>query len=77
MVDLLADLPHSMIMDIENEETGEVRFETVTIIYDYIPKYCVEYRLHGHNKEECRIINPELNLMKDGDTIKQRIWKKM
>ncbi|KAG5604764.1 hypothetical protein H5410_026256 [Solanum commersonii] len=76
MVDLLADLPHSMIMDIENEETGEVRSETVTIRYDYIPKYCVECRLQGHNKEKCRIINLELNLEKDGEKIKSKNMEK-
>lgn len=58
-VDLLADLPKKVTMDIENEITGEVRTEWVKIQYDYIPKYCMECRLQGHNEEECKILHSE------------------
>lgn len=60
LIDLLADLPKKVRMDIENEATGTVRIEWVKIQYDYIPKYYKECRLQGHNKEECRRLHPEL-----------------
>lgn len=60
LIDLLDDLPKKVRMDIENEATGTVRTEWVKIQYDYIPKYCKECRLHGHNEEECRRLHPEL-----------------
>lgn len=61
LIDLLVDRPSKVIrMDIENEATGAVRTEWVKIQYDYIPKYCKECRLQGHNEEECRRLHLEL-----------------
>lgn len=59
-VDLLADLPKRMRMNIENEVNGMIRTKCVKIQYDYIPKYCRECKLQGHNEEECRRLHPEL-----------------
>ncbi|XP_060195290.1 uncharacterized protein LOC132624542 [Lycium barbarum] len=46
-------------MDIENEKTGAIRTVNVQIHYDYLPKYCKECKLQGHDEYDCRIINPE------------------
>lgn len=60
LVDLLAELPKTIRMDIDNESTGEVRIEWVKIQYDYLPKYCKECRLQGHDEVECWRLHPEL-----------------
>ncbi|KAH0743359.1 hypothetical protein KY290_031352 [Solanum tuberosum] len=41
-------------MDILNEVTGEVKKEVAIIKSEYIPKYCNECKMQGHNKDECR-----------------------
>lgn len=69
LVDLLTDLPKKVRMDIVNESTGEVRTEWVMILYDYLPKYCKECKLQGHDISECWRINPEL---KDRKKIRQQ-----
>ncbi|XP_075088391.1 uncharacterized protein LOC142170390 [Nicotiana tabacum] len=65
LVDLLADLPKKVRMDIVNEVNGDVRTEWVTINYDYLPKYCKECKLQGHDILECWRINPDLRESKN------------
>lgn len=60
-------------MDIENEKTGETRSQAVHIRYDYIPKYCEECKLQGHNKQECRILNPEPQMIDKDRKLKEKI----
>nr|XP_016459131.1 PREDICTED: uncharacterized protein LOC107782715 [Nicotiana tabacum] len=60
LVDLLTDLPKKVRMDIENETTRGVRTEWVTINYDYLPKYCKECKLQGHDMIDCWRIHPDL-----------------
>ncbi|XP_019230680.1 PREDICTED: uncharacterized protein LOC109211587 [Nicotiana attenuata] len=60
LVDLLDELPKKVRMDIVDEATGDVRTEWVIIKYDYIPKYCKECKLQGHDMIECWRIHPEL-----------------
>ncbi|KAG5606773.1 hypothetical protein H5410_028265 [Solanum commersonii] len=55
LVDLKAIFPKSVMMDIINEKIGEMRFEEIQIRYDYVPKYCLECNLKGHEKKECQI----------------------
>lgn len=43
-----------------DEDAGEARTEWVTIKYDYLPKYCKECKLQGHDMLECWIIHPKL-----------------
>lgn len=64
LVDLLSELSRTARMDIVNEETGEVRIETVNIKYEYLPKYCSECKLQGHDIMDCRILHPELKTTK-------------
>lgn len=58
LVDLLADLPKKVCMDIENEATGETRMEWVKISYNFQPKYCKECRIQGHDMFECWRLHP-------------------
>ncbi|MCE5166860.1 hypothetical protein HAX54_028198, partial [Datura stramonium] len=66
-VDLLKDIPSTILIDIVNEATGVVRTEAVRIRYDYMPKYCVECRLQGHDIQECRFLNPIVPNVKVAD----------
>ncbi|KAH0672430.1 hypothetical protein KY290_024672 [Solanum tuberosum] len=56
LVDLKANFPKSVMMDIVNEKTGEMRSEEIQIRYDYVPKYCLECNMQGHDKKECRLL---------------------
>ncbi|XP_019241772.1 PREDICTED: uncharacterized protein LOC109221779 [Nicotiana attenuata] len=60
LIDLLSDLPKKVRMDIVNEDTGDIRTEWVNINYDYLPKYCKECKLQGHDMFECWRLHPEL-----------------
>lgn len=59
-MDLLAELPKQVEMEIVNEKTNESRVEQVMIYYDIMPKYCKKCMAQGHGYEVCRILHPEL-----------------
>ncbi|XP_070028582.1 uncharacterized protein [Nicotiana sylvestris] len=67
LVDLLADLPKKVRMDIVNKAKGTTRTEWVRIQYDMLPKYCRHCKLQGHDQFECWRIHPELYVEKDND----------
>ncbi|XP_070015513.1 uncharacterized protein [Nicotiana sylvestris] len=67
LVDLLADLPKKVRMDIVNEAKGTTRTEWVRIQYDMLPKYCRHCKLQGHDQFECWRIHPELYVEKEND----------
>lgn len=73
-IDLLAKLPKRVRMDIEDEVIGATRTEWVGIQYDYIPKYCKECKLQGHNEEACWRLHSELleETEKDNQTRKNK-----
>ncbi|WMV57128.1 hypothetical protein MTR67_050513 [Solanum verrucosum] len=75
LVDLRADLPKKIYMDIENEKTGETRSQAVHIRYDYILKYCEKCKLQGHNKLECRILNHEPQMIDKDRKLKEKIHR--
>lgn len=54
-------------MDIEDEATSKVRIEWVKVQYDYIPKYCKECKLQGHNEEACWRFHMELFVQSEKD----------
>ncbi|KAK6803098.1 hypothetical protein RDI58_000882 [Solanum bulbocastanum] len=56
LVDLKRSFPKCVHMKIENKTTGELRTNVVEIQYDYVPKYCFECKIQGHNKDNCRVI---------------------
>ncbi|KAH0672954.1 hypothetical protein KY290_025238 [Solanum tuberosum] len=58
-VDLLGDFPKRINLGMWMK-TGEVKEKWITIKYDYVPKYCKNCNLQGHNENECFIIHPEL-----------------
>lgn len=60
LVDLMAKLPEHVRMDIEDEKPGAIRTVKVQIQYDYLPKYCMEYKLQGHHISKCKIVHPDL-----------------
>ncbi|WMV35181.1 hypothetical protein MTR67_028566 [Solanum verrucosum] len=60
LVDLAASLPKSVIMKVIDEVTGSVKTETITVKYDYIPKYCLECRMQGHDLHNCRLLHNEV-----------------
>ncbi|KAG5576746.1 hypothetical protein H5410_056880 [Solanum commersonii] len=57
LVNLKCDFPKPVRVNIINETIGEIRTGLIQIRYDYVPKYCEEYIMQGHNKKECRIGN--------------------
>ncbi|XP_060183050.1 uncharacterized protein LOC132613004 [Lycium barbarum] len=59
-VDLLADFPKSVWMDIEDDVTKDIRSIKVNIQYDYLPKYCINCFLQSHSNEDCWVLHPEL-----------------
>nr|XP_009790310.1 PREDICTED: uncharacterized protein LOC104237787 [Nicotiana sylvestris] len=60
LLDLLADLPHKVCIDIENDETPKTRMKGVNIKYDILPKYCKECKIQGHDMLECWRLHSEL-----------------
>ncbi|KAH0639693.1 hypothetical protein KY285_036279 [Solanum tuberosum] len=54
LLDLKGDFPKSIVVDIVNDITGDSRKEVVHIKYDYVPKYCNECKVQGHDIEDCR-----------------------
>uniref|UniRef100_M1AZZ6 Uncharacterized protein n=1 Tax=Solanum tuberosum TaxID=4113 RepID=M1AZZ6_SOLTU len=56
LVNLKGTFPKVVKMNIEDEKTGEVRTTMVEIKYDYVPKYCGECKMQGHDREDCRVL---------------------
>ncbi|KAH0714657.1 hypothetical protein KY284_007562 [Solanum tuberosum] len=59
-VNLMANLPKRVEIEVINPETKNTRIEKIKIQYDFLPKYCHTCKLQGHNEEECRSLRPEL-----------------
>lgn len=68
-VDLLSDLSKRVNVGIK-KKTGEIMAKWITIKYDYLPKYCKNCKLQGHNKKKCFVLHPEL-YPKDEEKIKK------
>ncbi|KAK4737031.1 hypothetical protein R3W88_000728 [Solanum pinnatisectum] len=66
-VDLLADLPKFVELEIVNEAAETSRIEKVKVQYDMLPKYCKECKLQGHAGQDCRILHPELRRHLDNE----------
>lgn len=49
-------------------EKHQVKFwkKWIDIKYDYMPKYCSNCKLQGHDEQECYVLHPEL-YKKDGE----------
>lgn len=59
-VDLVVKLPQWIPMNEENDSTGEIKSKWVQIHYDYMPKYCKDCCLQGHDEASYWNIHPEL-----------------
>ncbi|KAK4706479.1 hypothetical protein R3W88_033957 [Solanum pinnatisectum] len=70
-VDLLADLPKVIELEVRNEDTETSRVEKVKIQYDLLPKYCQTCKLQGHAEMECRVLHPELKVIVDEEEERQ------
>ncbi|KAH0675433.1 hypothetical protein KY290_024486 [Solanum tuberosum] len=66
-VDLIAKLPQRVRINDEDDITGEVKSKWIKVQYDYMPKYCKEYCLQGHDEHNCWTIHPELYKAKRED----------
>ncbi|WMV33294.1 hypothetical protein MTR67_026679 [Solanum verrucosum] len=54
LVDFKGKFPTSVQMNMKNSKIGEIRSMMVTIQQDYVPKYCFECKMQGHNKNNCK-----------------------
>lgn len=59
-VDLLAKLPKIVQIQVIVEASGEVRSKWIKIQYDYMSKYCKQYKFQGHCETDCRVLHPDL-----------------
>lgn len=59
-MDLLGEFPKRINIGVRNKDKGDIKEKWITINYDYIPKYCKNCKLQGHNEKECYVLHPEL-----------------
>lgn len=60
-IDLVAKLPQRVGINQEDDMKGEITFKQVQIHYDYMPKYCKECYLQGHNEDTYWSEHPKLH----------------
>ncbi|KAH0666513.1 hypothetical protein KY285_027719 [Solanum tuberosum] len=70
-VNLLADLPKVIELEVRNEDTKTSRVEKVKIQYDFLPKYCQTCKLQGHPEMKCRVLHPGLKVTGDEEEERQ------
>ncbi|KAG5611175.1 hypothetical protein H5410_022456 [Solanum commersonii] len=70
-VDLLADLPKVIELEVRNEDTDTSRVKKAKIRYGLLPKYCQTCKLQGHAEMECRVLHPELKVAVDEEEERQ------
>ncbi|KAH0761341.1 hypothetical protein KY290_017414 [Solanum tuberosum] len=58
-MDLLSDFPKRINVGVK-KKSGEIIGKWVRIKYDYVPKYCTNCKIQGHNEQQCYVIHPEL-----------------
>ncbi|KAF3676742.1 hypothetical protein FXO38_04149 [Capsicum annuum] len=71
-VDLLIELPKRVNVGIK-KKSGEIVAKWITIKYDYLPKYCKNCKLQGHNEKECFVLHPYLYSKDEDDNDKEDI----
>ncbi|XP_060216653.1 uncharacterized protein LOC132644112 [Lycium barbarum] len=59
-VDLLVEHPKRVQIQAMDSKTGDVKSRWVKIHYDFMPKYCKECCLQGHDEEGCWKLHPDL-----------------
>lgn len=58
-VDLLGHFSKRVNIGIK-KKIGEIVAKWITIKHDYLPKYCKNCKLQGHNEKGCFILHSEL-----------------
>ncbi|XP_060216902.1 uncharacterized protein LOC132644331 [Lycium barbarum] len=64
-VDLLKELPKRIQINCVDAETGEVKSKWQKIQYDYLPKYCTQCKLQGHDLNGCWVLHPQHRTKKE------------
>ncbi|XP_060182319.1 uncharacterized protein LOC132611983 [Lycium barbarum] len=59
-VDLFADHPKRVQLQVVDSKTGDIKSKWVKIYYHFMPKYCKECCLQGHDEEGCWKLHPDL-----------------
>ncbi|KAK4733286.1 hypothetical protein R3W88_007547 [Solanum pinnatisectum] len=59
-VDLTATLPQRVKINEKDDNMGQIKSKWIKVQYDYIPKYCTECCLQGHDEHNCWALHPEL-----------------
>jgi len=54
LVDLKGKFPNSVQMNIEDPKMGKIRLNMIKNQHDYVSKYCLECKMQGHNKNNCK-----------------------
>ncbi|KAG5582452.1 hypothetical protein H5410_053079 [Solanum commersonii] len=56
----MAKLPQRVRITEEDNDTGSIKSKWIKVQYDYMPKYCKECCLQGHDEDTCWALHPEL-----------------
>ncbi|KAH0669463.1 hypothetical protein KY285_023625 [Solanum tuberosum] len=67
-VDLLGEFPKRINVGVR-KQFGEVMEKWIRIKYDYVPKYCKNCCIQGHDEQECYVIHLELYPKKEGNDV--------
>ncbi|KAG5605353.1 hypothetical protein H5410_026845 [Solanum commersonii] len=59
-MDLTSKLPKQVKINEEDDDTGHIKYKWIQVHYNYMPNYCQECCLQGHDEQECWTIHPEL-----------------
>lgn len=60
-IDMTADLHQRIRINEEDNTTGIIKSKWIQVQYDYMPKYCKECKLQGHDDNQCWNKHPELH----------------
>ncbi|KAG5580924.1 hypothetical protein H5410_051551 [Solanum commersonii] len=74
LVDLAANLPKAVVVNVLDEATGELKPDKITIKYDYIPRYCLESNESGESSNNNDIATNVQGVIPNSD--KQTVEKK-
>ncbi|KAK4732195.1 hypothetical protein R3W88_025183 [Solanum pinnatisectum] len=71
-VDLTATLPQRVKINEEDDNTGQIKSKWIKVQYDYIPKYCTECCLQGHDEHNCWALHLEFGKVIENKSNKQK-----
>lgn len=59
-VNLLGKFPKRINIGVRNKATGEIKEKWIDIKYDYMPKYCKNWKLQEHEENDYYDLHPKL-----------------